>query len=179
MATYRSMTTPLGEMILVAQNDALTGAYFADQRHFGGIDPGWIESDTGQILASAAGQLAEYFAGCRRRFELPIAPAGTEFQRSVWRRIAAIDYGRTATYRELATGIGRPDAVRAVGTATGRNPLSVIVGCHRVLGSDGSLTGYAGGLDRKRALLALERGERGLFEEVARRGASADSVATP
>jgi len=101
--------------------------------------------------------LSEYFAGARTTFTLPLSPAGTAFQREVWGAIAAIPYAETAAYRDLASRIGRPASIRAAGAATGRNPLSIIVPCHRVVGADGTLTGYAGGLERKRALLALER----------------------
>src|SRR5690606_3991900 len=100
-------------------------------------------------------ELAEYFSGKRERFEMTLAPEGTPFQRSVWKAIFAVGFGETITYRELAQRAGCPGSARAAGTATGRNPLSVIVPCHRIVGSNGSLTGYAGGLDRKRALLAL------------------------
>jgi methylated-DNA-[protein]-cysteine S-methyltransferase len=101
-------------------------------------------------------QLGEYFEGGRRVFELPLAPSGTRFQQQVWEGIAGIPFGRTLTYAQLARQVGAPDAVRAVGAATGRNPLSIVVPCHRVVGTDGSLTGYAGGVDRKRRLLELE-----------------------
>jgi len=102
--------------------------------------------------------LAEYFGGERKRFETSLAPEGTPFQRSVWKAISTVDFGQTITYRELARRAGLPRSVRAAGAATGRNPITIIVPCHRIVGSNGSLTGYAGGLDRKRALLALESG---------------------
>ena len=108
------------------------------------------------LLHEAATQLAEYFAGKRRRFDLPLDLHGTEFQRRVWHALLRIEPGRTASYGDVARAIGSPRAVRAVGAAVGRNPVGVIVPCHRVLGSDGSLTGYAGGLHRKRALLQIE-----------------------
>ncbi len=166
MTTYTITATPLGEMAFVARDGVLTGLHFVDQRHFDGLEPDWVEDDGDPLLCRATAQLEEYFAGRRRSFDLPLAPEGTDFQLAVWRQIAAIGYGRTTTYQELAAAIGRPAAVRAVGAATGRNPLAILIGCHRVLGSDGSLTGYAGGLDRKQALLALERGERALFGDV-------------
>jgi methylated-DNA-[protein]-cysteine S-methyltransferase len=106
-------------------------------------------------------QLAEYFAGARRAFALPLAPAGTEFERRVWQALAAIPYGETRSYAEVARTIGRPAACRAVGRANGRNPIAVVIPCHRVIGSDGSLTGYGGGLDLKRFLLDLEAGHAG------------------
>jgi O-6-methylguanine DNA methyltransferase len=105
----------------------------------------------------AGAEITEYFAGTRSAFTVPLAPAGTPFQREVWNAIAAIPFGETAAYRDLASRIGRASCIRAAGAATGRNPLSIIVPCHRVVGADGALTGYAGGLERKRTLLALER----------------------
>ena len=111
----------------------------------------------GGPLRAAHSQLDQYFAGSRKRFELPLAPDGTSFQRAVWNAIAQVPWGETLTYAELASRAGRPGSARAAGAATGRNPLSIIVPCHRIIGSDGSLTGYAGGLDRKQKLLALER----------------------
>lgn len=106
-------------------------------------------------------QLGEYFAGARRAFTLPLAPAGTEFERRVWRELGAIPYGETRSYAEIAQAIGRPAACRAVGRANGRNPIAIVIPCHRVIGSDGSLTGYGGGLDLKRFLLDLEGGQGG------------------
>ena len=106
-------------------------------------------------------QLAEYFAGARRAFALPLAPAGTEFERRVWQALSAIPYGETRSYAEVAREIGRPEACRAVGRANGRNPIAVVIPCHRVIGSDGSLTGYGGGLELKRLLLDLEGAGRG------------------
>lgn len=155
---HTTIDSPLGPLTLVADGDALVGLYMADQRHrppderFGAPAP--AEDAT---LARAADELAEYFAGRRTRFTVPLRAAGTPFQRAVWERIAAIPFGATATYTELAVALGRPTATRAVGAAVGRNPLSVLVPCHRVVGSGGALTGYAGGLDRKRTLLALEK----------------------
>ena len=112
-------------------------------------------------------ELREYFAGARTRFDVPLDPAGTPFQRKVWREIAAVPCGTTISYTELARRCGRPAAVRAVGAATGRNPMTVIIPCHRIVGSDGTLTGYAGGLDRKRALLELESRAAGAVRRVA------------
>jgi methylated-DNA-[protein]-cysteine S-methyltransferase len=116
-----------------------------------------------ELLAEAVGQLDEYFAGHRQRFELALDLRGTAFQRSVWERLLAIPYGTTTTYGSLAADLGRPDRARAVGAAVGRTPVPIVVPCHRVVGSDGSLTGYGGGLQRKAALLDLERrGAEGL-----------------
>ena len=110
------------------------------------------------VLAQAAAQLAEYFAGQRQSFTVPLAPRGTPFQQEVWRALCAIPYGQTRSYGQLAAALGRPSASRAVGGACRRNPIWLMIPCHRVVGASGSLTGYAGGLERKKALLALEQG---------------------
>ena len=151
--------TPLGTVRIVARGDAIAGVWFDGQKYDAVADDAWRESPGDPLLREGARQLREYFAGRRERFDLPLAAEGTAFQKSVWRAIAKVPAGRTASYGDLARRIGRPSAVRAVGAAVGRNPLSVVVPCHRIVGSDGSLTGYAGGLGRKRALLALERVE--------------------
>jgi methylated-DNA-[protein]-cysteine S-methyltransferase len=153
---YKLFSSMLGTMVLASDGDALIGAWFDGQRHQPAQGLSWQGRPELPILLRAEAELSEYFAGERTVFTLPLAPAGTPFQRDVWSAIAAIPYGKTAAYRELAERIGRPASIRAAGAATGRNPLSIIVPCHRVLGADGTLTGYAGGLDRKRALLALE-----------------------
>lgn len=111
------------------------------------------------VLAQAAAQLAEYFAGQRQSFTVPLAPRGTPFQQEVWRALCAIPYGQTRSYGQLAAALGRPSAARAVGGACRRNPIWLMIPCHRVVGASGSLTGYAGGLERKKALLALEQGQ--------------------
>ncbi len=149
---------PLGPMLLLAHDDALAGVYFEGQKYEPPVRPEWRLDPRHPALRLAQAQLAEYFAGVRVGFDVPLAAAGTPFQRRVWSTIAGVAYGRIATYREIAREAGHPQSVRAAGAATGRNPLSVIVPCHRIVGSDGTLTGYAGGLERKRALLALEAG---------------------
>jgi len=154
---YCLTPSPLGSVLLVANGDALCGVYFDDQKYLPPIDPAWQEDNGSAVLRAAHDQLDQYFAGSRKRFELPLAPDGTSFQRAVWNAIAQVPWGETLTYAELASRAGRPGSARAAGAATGRNPLSIIVPCHRIIGSDGSLTGYAGGLDRKQKLLALER----------------------
>ncbi len=151
--------TPLGTVRISARGDAIAGLWFDGQKYDAVADDAWRESPGDPMLRDAVRQLREYFKGRRERFDLPLAPEGTTFQRGVWRAIAKVPAGRTASYGDLARRIGRPSSVRAVGAAVGRNPLSVVVPCHRIVGSDGSLTGYAGGLARKRALLALERVE--------------------
>lgn len=150
---YRS---PLGAMRIAAGPRGLAGLWFAGQKHEpGAVD--WPEAPQHPLLQEAARQLDEYFAGRRRTFDLPLdLQAGTPFQQAVWRGLLAIPSGRTASYAELGQRIGRPGAPRAVGAAVGRNPWSVVVPCHRVVGAGGALTGYAGGLDRKSALLKLE-----------------------
>jgi len=154
---YCLMPSPLGNVLLVANRDALCGAYFHDQKYLPPIDAAWQEDNSSAVLRAAHAQLDQYFAGSRKRFELPLAPNGTSFQRAVWNAIAQVPWGETLTYAALASRAGHPGSARAAGAATGRNPLSIIVPCHRIVGSDGSLTGYAGGLDRKQKLLALER----------------------
>lgn len=146
------MTTKLGPLYLVASEVALKGIYFAKRedvpmaRYLDGV------------LARAVAQLDEYFAGVRREFNLPTDVSGTEFQKRVWRELSRIPYGKTFSYRDIAKRIGKEKATRAVGTANGRNPLSILVPCHRVIAADGSLGGYAGGLEIKIKLLELERG---------------------
>ena len=151
--------TPLGRMLLAAVPEGLAGAWFVGQAHFAGPRPDWREDRRTELLSEAARQLDAWFAGTRRAFDLPLAPDGTRFQHAVWDEIARVGFGRTRDYGTVAAALGKPSAARAVGAATGRNPLSIIVPCHRLLGRSGALTGYAGGLDRKRALLAFEEGE--------------------
>jgi methylated-DNA-[protein]-cysteine S-methyltransferase len=148
--------SPLGPMWLAASDSGLAGAWFEGQRH-GPDRSGWSEQPAHALLRQAAAQLAGWFAGGRQQFELPLdLAAGTPFQQAVWRSLLAIPRGGTTSYAALARALGRPQAARAVGAAVGRNPLSIIVPCHRVLGTGGALTGYAGGLERKTALLRLE-----------------------
>lgn len=152
-------TTPLGAVLLCASAQGLAGLWFEGQRHHPTPErvARWTVAPAHPQLRAAARQLDEWFAGHRTAFDLPLdLSAGTAFQRDVWRALQAIPCGHNCSYRTLAQAIDRPQAVRAVGTAIGRNPLSILVPCHRVLGSDGSLTGYAGGLERKRALLRHE-----------------------
>ena len=158
MTRYAMIDTALGAAYATAdESGALTGLYFVKARHAPEIEATWHRCDAAEApFAECAAQLDAYFAGSRRTFDLPLAPRGTAFQERVWREIARIPFGETLTYAELAQRAGAPGAARAAGAATGRNPLSVIVPCHRVLGGRGALTGYAGGLDRKVRLLALE-----------------------
>jgi methylated-DNA-[protein]-cysteine S-methyltransferase len=155
--------SPVGPLTLVAAAGRLAGLYMNAHRHGPGpelLGPPGDPAD--EPFAAAAGQLEAYFAGRLTSFDLPLDPAGTEFQRLVWAALREIPYGQTVTYGQLAAALGRPAASRAVGLANGRNPISIIVPCHRVIGSDGSLTGYGGGLDRKRLLLDLEQRTTGI-----------------
>lgn len=148
--------SPLGTMLLAASDSGLAGVWFIGQRH-GPEGMPWPEVAQHPVLDAAAVQLGEYFAGTRNQFTLPLDLAlGTPFQQSVWQALLAIPPGQTTSYGELGRRVGRPQAARAVGAAVGRNPVSIVVPCHRVLGTAGALTGYAGGLERKTALLRLE-----------------------
>ena len=146
--------SPVGPLTLVRSPEGLCGLYMHLQRHLPGSDRFGPRVDTG--FAAVTAQLGEYFAGERTEFTVPLAPTGTEFQRRVWSALRTIPYGETRTYLQLAEQLGNPAAIRAVAAANGRNPIGIVVPCHRVIGSDGALTGYAGGLERKRFLLALE-----------------------
>ena len=154
--THTTIASPLGELILVAEDGALSGVYFPG--HWTKPDPATFGERSEQRLEQVEEQLAEYFAGARTGFELATSASGNTFQRQVWDLIGQIPYGQTTTYGQLASELGNPTLARKVGNAVGHNPLSVIVPCHRVVGKDGKLTGYAGGLERKRFLLDLEAG---------------------
>lgn len=142
------ISSPFGNILLESREGCLSCLRFTDEQTDGEIFD--------QVLLSAKEQLEEYFAGKRKNFDMPIGLGGTEFQRKVWMEVAKIPFGQTTTYMKLSQKLGNPAAIRAVGAAIGANPILVILPCHRILGSDGSLTGYAGGLDRKKALLELE-----------------------
>lgn len=156
MIPYRLHQTPLGTLRLCAENGALIGAHFVGQKHDFVLDAGFVELPDDALLRAAGEQIDAYFNHHRRSFELPLAPRGTAFQRMVWDTLASIACGQTLSYGELALRVGKPSGVRAVAAAVGRNPLSIIIPCHRILGRDGSMTGYAGGIERKTALLAIE-----------------------
>ncbi len=156
MKYYDFYESPHGQMLLVAGEAGLCGVYFDGQKHHPRIASQWRRDARHATLNQAKRELEEYFAGGRRRFEVALAPEGTRFQHSVWKAISSVGFGATISYAELAERAGCPGSARAAGAATGRNPIGIIVPCHRIVGSNGSLTGYAGGLDRKRALLALE-----------------------
>ena len=158
MRYYDFYESPQGQMLLVAGGEELSGVYFDGQKYLPEIGSQWRRDASHAPLIQAQRELAEYFGGERRQFEIALAPEGTPFQLSVWKAIASVAFGKTITYAELAKRAGCQGSARAAGAATGRNPITIIVPCHRIVGSNGSLTGYAGGLDRKRALLALESG---------------------
>ena len=153
MEHYVWITTPMGTMTALEEDGALI------RLDFGKNEPEGAEYGETDLLKETLRQMGEYFSGTRREFTLPLAPRGTAFQMKVWNALSAIPYGQTRSYRDIALQIESPNAVRAVGGANHHNPISIIIPCHRVIGLNGSLTGYGGGLDKKEALLALERGE--------------------
>lgn len=153
---YCYLDTPIGELLLAGDGDGLSLIAFPQGAMRTSPEDGWTYAE--EPLAEARRQLKEYFRGERRVFDLPLRPNGTPFQLSVLEALRNIPYGATASYGEVARRIGRPKAVRAVGAANGRNPLPIVIPCHRVIGSDGSLTGFGGGLATKQALLELEQG---------------------
>ena len=158
---HQTIATPLGDVGLAASHAGLVGVWFVGQAHAPQTQD-WQEVSRSEakrhpVLDLAHAQLTQYLAGERQRFELPLAlPFGTPFQQRVWHALQTIAYGQTTHYGDIAQRVGSPNAVRAVGAAIGRNPLSMVIACHRVLGANGALTGYAGGIARKKSLLALE-----------------------
>lgn len=156
---YKEMESPVGKLKLVASSEALVAVLWEEER------PNRVKLDTMNldlqhpILIEAERQLSEYFAGKRIQFDLPLQPDGTEFQKKVWQALRDIPFGKTKSYLDVARAVGSPDASRAVGAANGKNPLSIVVPCHRVVGANGALTGFAGGLETKARLLALEGSE--------------------
>ena len=154
MVFYRYHSSPIGQLLIAGDASGLQQLLMEIDSKPWKIGENW--QPAGKQLDAVCRQLDEYFAGRRKRFELTLAPRGTEFQRTVWQALQGIGYGQTSSYAELAAAIGRPKAVRAVGTANGANPIALIIPCHRVIGRDGSLTGYTGGLQRKALLLRLE-----------------------
>ncbi|MFH8337391.1 methylated-DNA--[protein]-cysteine S-methyltransferase [Streptomyces sp. AM6-12] len=150
--------SPYGELTMVAADGALSGLYMTSQRHRPPEESFGPRDDSPRCFGAAREQLEAYYTGELREFTLELNLRGTPFQRRVWEQLTRIPYGETRTYGQLADALGNPGASRAVGLANGRNPISIIVPCHRVVGSDGSLTGYGGGLERKRRLLDFERG---------------------
>jgi methylated-DNA-[protein]-cysteine S-methyltransferase len=155
MIYYLEHHSPLGTLLLAATEQGLSGVYFEEHKHFKGKE-GWQHQADHHHLQKAVQQLDEYFSGTRKTFDLALDLRGTEFQRTVWQALSNIGFGETTTYMKHAYNLDNAKAVRAIGTAIGRNPVSIIVPCHRVVGTSGALTGYAGGLERKQYLLALE-----------------------
>jgi methylated-DNA-[protein]-cysteine S-methyltransferase len=153
---YTTVESPIGELLLLGDGEVLRGLYMQAGRRPIRIRPAWERDDS--AFPEAREQLAQYFAGERTSFDLPMQLDGSVFQRTVWHALTEIPYGQTISYGELARRIDRPDLARAVGTANGQNPIAVVVPCHRVIGSDGKLVGYGGGLENKRLLLDLEQG---------------------
>lgn len=155
----RTVTSPIGPLLLVGDGERLSGLFMTTHRRpptfHGPVGDGPIDDDA--AFEEAASQLQEWFDGARRSFELDLAPGGSAFQRDVWDALHEIPFGETATYGEIAARVGRPGSARAIGHAVGRNPIGIVVPCHRVVGANGTLTGYAGGLDKKRWLLEHER----------------------
>lgn len=171
---YATMNSPIGAILIARNEEGITAIEFETERR-PPPPPDWDEDAS--ALADAVAQLREYFAGDRTLFDLPLAPRGTEFQRSVWDALVGIPYGETRSYGDIASRIGNPTASRAVGAANGRNPIAIVIPCHRVIGASGNLTGYAGGLGIKRALLELERNTR--CHRARSSGASEDSRHDP
>lgn len=155
MTTHSIMDSPIGPLTIVERDGALAAVYMAQHAHAPGIET--LGKPVDDALPEATRQLREYFAGERTTFDLPLNPAGTEFQHQVWAALREIPYGETRTYGQLAAALGKPHASRAVGMANGRNPISIVVPCHRVVGASGKLTGFAGGVERKDYLLTFER----------------------
>jgi methylated-DNA-[protein]-cysteine S-methyltransferase len=158
--SYYNWTSPLGKLLLVASAEGLRAIRFEGREKFSPPRPDWIYGE--EPFRDLMRQLQEYFAGSRSDFDLPLAPQGTSFQIKVWDALQKIPYGETISYAELAQRIGRPKAVRAVGAANGANPIPILIPCHRVIGSNGALVGYGGGLDIKKHLLALEKEQRAM-----------------
>jgi methylated-DNA-[protein]-cysteine S-methyltransferase len=152
---FHRMASPIGGLLLVSDGHALTGLYMEEHAGGPGIDPEWIPDAA--WFEPVCRQLEEYFQGTRVEFDVPLALHGTDFQKQVWSELSRIPFGETVSYGEQARRLGRPAAARAVGRANGQNPISIIVPCHRVIGGNGSLTGYGGGMERKRWLLDHER----------------------
>ena len=152
---YETLTTPVGDLLIAVRNDKLVHVGFAEERHPHQRKGTWL-ADASKTVKERT-QLSEYFAGVRQQFDLELLPVGTDFQRQVWSELRRIPYAETISYGELARRIGNPKAMRAVGLANGRNPIPIVVPCHRVIGANGSLTGFGGGVERKRWLLDHEQ----------------------
>jgi methylated-DNA-[protein]-cysteine S-methyltransferase len=152
---YTYIDTPLGPLLVQGDGDFVTGLFMPNHKGWPGLEASWQQTDA--PFAAVRAQLGEYFAGARQQFDVPLKLSGTPFQQQVWQELLRIPFGGTITYAELAARVGKPAGARAVGHANGRNPVAIIVPCHRVIGANGKLTGYAGGMDKKQWLLAWER----------------------
>jgi methylated-DNA-[protein]-cysteine S-methyltransferase len=158
---YTYADSPLGDLLFIGDHGGLTGMYMQTTRYPVNVGRDWVRDD--KSFADVRQQMDEYFAGTRQDFDLQLNARGSGFQKRVWAALVKIPYGETASYGQIAAQLGSPDAARAVGLANGQNPISIIVPCHRVIGADGSLTGYGGGLPAKQFLLSLEASHSGLF----------------
>jgi methylated-DNA-[protein]-cysteine S-methyltransferase len=156
MTIYCYVDSPIGQLLLTSDGESLTGLYMGTPSKSPPLDSDWAEKPNAAPLSEVARQLEQYFAGKRKVFDLPLKMEGTEFQKRVWRQLTKIPFGETWSYGQLAKRLDNPNASRAVGLANGRNPIAVIVPCHRVIGADGSLTGFGGGIPRKQWLLSHE-----------------------
>jgi methylated-DNA-[protein]-cysteine S-methyltransferase len=159
MIYYTWVDSPVGSLLLTSNGRSLTGLYLQGQKHFPNQTDDWQDSTQLDLFVQVQEQLSEYFAHKRQAFELPLEPQGTEFQKQVWQFLTQIPFGETISYGTLAKMTGNPTASRAVGAANGRNPISIVIPCHRVIASNGKLTGYAGGVDRKKWLLQHEHSQ--------------------
>lgn len=156
MICYTKYPSPLGMLVLAATERGVCGVYFEEHKYFNGVGNDWRHDSSQKHLRDTAAQLDDYFAGSRTEFDVALDLRGTPFQTAVWNALCSLPFGRTVSYRTIAERVASPNAIRAAGTAIGRNPVSIIVPCHRVVGASGALSGYAGGLERKRYLLAHE-----------------------
>ncbi len=158
---YTQIESPIDRILITSDGESLTGLHMVEHRHYEVLTDDWQRNDNAAPFAETRKQLAAYFAGELTDFDLPLAMHGTDFQKQVWRELQNIPFGQTISYGELARRIGNPNSSRAVGLANGHNPISIIVPCHRVIGTNGKLTGYGGGIERKEWLLAHESRRRG------------------
>jgi methylated-DNA-[protein]-cysteine S-methyltransferase len=153
---FTHFDSPMGTLLAIATDDAITDLHILSGKYVPKIADDWVDSPTLPVFLQLRQELTEYFAGARKGFAVKLAPEGTEFQRAAWKALTKIPFGQTRSYGEQAAAIGKPKAVRAIGAANGRNPIGIVIPCHRVIGANGTLTGYAGGLDKKEFLLKLE-----------------------
>ncbi len=153
---FTHFDSPLGTMLAIASENAITDLHIESGKYVPKLNDDWVDSPKLPVFLQLRQELGEYFAGKRKSFDVKLAPEGTEFQRAAWKALTKIPFGQTRSYGEQAAAIGNPKAVRAIGAANGRNPIAIVVPCHRVIGANGTLMGYAGGLDKKEFLLKLE-----------------------